>query len=63
MTPTLVQMRQNRVKVAFSLNENRKKTQQGKCVIKNWKYQELNSLQDYFYPKSFQHLSPEEGRF
>ena len=59
VTPTLVQMRLNRVKVAFSLNENIQATWQVKCIKKHGENKELNSLQEFFSPELFLHLSPE----
>ena len=59
VTPTLVQMRLNRVKVAFSLNENIQATLKVKCIKNPGENKELNSLQEFFCPESFRHLSPE----
>ena len=59
VTPTLVKMRLNRVKFAFSLNENLQAPLQVKYIKKFGKNKELNSLQEFFCPESFQHLSPE----
>ena len=63
VTSKLVQIRLNRVKVHFSSNENREENKQAKCLIKRWKYKELNSIQEFFSPETFQYLSPKKCRF
>ena len=51
MSPTLVPVRLNRVKVAFSSNENRQEKLQVKCIIKLGKCKEI--LYKIFSRESF----------